>query len=97
MFSLIYAWTDWINGPDTSDLRRHRAHYDVIVMTMIWSKQSKDKPCPWNKIYSNNKLWNTVIDIKNLITESQYNEIYSKLLGTLFQDNVQFLIIIVII
>ena len=33
MFSLIYAWINsWINNRETGDLRRHRAHYDVIVM-----------------------------------------------------------------
>ena len=34
MFSLILAWTNvWANNGDAGDLRRHRAHYDVIVMT----------------------------------------------------------------
>ena len=33
MFSLICAWTSgWINDRDAGDLKRHRAHYDVIVM-----------------------------------------------------------------
>ena len=39
MFSLNYAWTnDWENTPDAGDLRRHRAHYDLNVMTRscIW-------------------------------------------------------------
>ena len=32
-FSLICAWTNsWANNGDAGDLRRHRAHYDVIVM-----------------------------------------------------------------
>ena len=34
MFSLICAWTNsWANNRDVDDLRRHRAHYDVTVMT----------------------------------------------------------------
>ena len=34
MFSLICAWINgWVNNSGASDLRRHRAHYDVIVMT----------------------------------------------------------------
>ena len=34
MFSLICAWTNgWANKRDTGDLTRHRAHYDVTVMT----------------------------------------------------------------
>ena len=33
MFSLIYAWiNDCVNNREADDLRRHRAHYDVIVM-----------------------------------------------------------------
>ena len=33
MFSLIYTWTNgWATNRDASDLRRHRAHYDVTVM-----------------------------------------------------------------
>ena len=31
MFSLICAWiTGWVNNGEAGDLRRHRAHYDVI-------------------------------------------------------------------
>ena len=31
MFSLICAWIhDWVNNREAGDLRRHRAHYDVI-------------------------------------------------------------------
>ena len=34
MFSLICAWINgWVNNREAGDLRRHRAHYDVIVMT----------------------------------------------------------------
>ena len=33
MFSLICAWIiGWVNNREAGDLRRHRAHYDVIVM-----------------------------------------------------------------
>ena len=32
-FSLICAWINsWVNNREVGDLRRHRAHYDVIVM-----------------------------------------------------------------
>ena len=32
MYSLICAWTNrWANNGDADDLRRHRAHYEVIV------------------------------------------------------------------
>ena len=33
MFSLICVWINgWVNNREVGDLRRHRAHYDVIVM-----------------------------------------------------------------
>ena len=33
MFSLICAWmNDWVNNREAGDVRRHCAHYDVIVM-----------------------------------------------------------------
>ena len=35
MFSLICAWTSgWVTNRETGDLRRHRAHYDIIVMPL---------------------------------------------------------------
>ena len=35
MFSLICAWiSGWVNNGEASDLKRHRTHYDVIVMTL---------------------------------------------------------------
>ena len=33
MFSLICVWiNDWVNNHEAGDLRRYRAHFDVIVM-----------------------------------------------------------------
>ena len=33
MFSLIPTWTNgWVNNREAGDLRRHRTHYDVIVV-----------------------------------------------------------------
>ena len=38
MFSMFCAWVNgWINNREAGDLRRHRAHYDVIVMKPIYS------------------------------------------------------------
>ena len=38
MFSLICAWiNDWVNNGKAGDLRRHRAHYEVIVMYIAWN------------------------------------------------------------
>ena len=37
MFSLICAWINrWVNNREAGDLRRHRFHYDVIVMALLW-------------------------------------------------------------
>ena len=36
MFSLMCTWINrWINNREAGDLRRHRTHYDVIVMTLL--------------------------------------------------------------
>ena len=36
MFSLICAWpNNWVNNHNAGGLRRHRAHYDVTVMTNV--------------------------------------------------------------
>ena len=36
MFSLIFAWINfWVNNREVGDLRRHRAHYDVILTWFI--------------------------------------------------------------
>ena len=36
MFSLICVWiNDWVNNREAGDLRRYRAHYDVIVMYCV--------------------------------------------------------------
>ena len=39
MFSLISTGTNgWVNGREPGDLRRHRAHYDVIAMLTLNSQ-----------------------------------------------------------
>ena len=39
MFSLIYAWINgWVNNREAGDLRRHRNHYQVIVMIYYATK-----------------------------------------------------------
>ena len=41
MFSLICVWiNDWVNNREASDLRRYRAHYDVIVLLFIGTRES---------------------------------------------------------
>ena len=44
MFSLIGARIDgWVNNGEAGDLRSHRAHYDVMVMWMIYEFIKNDK------------------------------------------------------
>ena len=45
MFSLICVWiNDWVNDREAGDLRRYRAHYDVIVMFAIYGTQMNGNP-----------------------------------------------------
>ena len=38
MFSLICVWiNDWVKNREAGDLRRYRAHYDVMVMKAQWA------------------------------------------------------------
>ena len=49
IFSLICAWINaWVNNREAGNLRRHRAHYDVIVMDEVRfvSKQASLKYHP---------------------------------------------------
>ena len=40
-FSLICAWINrWVNNGEAGDLRRYRAHYDVIVMLTTYHRQT---------------------------------------------------------
>ena len=40
VFSLICAWINgWVNKREAGDLRRHCAHYDVILMWCMWYMQ----------------------------------------------------------
>ena len=48
IFSLICTWINgWVNNGDAGDLRRHRAHYDVIVIWMEMSFKNKIYICLW--------------------------------------------------
>ena len=68
MFSLISAWiNDWINNREAGDLRRYRAHYDVIV-TIQWnvsqntalSIRMKMSSAKWKLFSLEIKGWSTV-------------------------------------
>ena len=48
MFSLIWAWKNgWVNNRVTADLRRYRAHYDVIVIDLWLQPMSKVAEAAW--------------------------------------------------
>ena len=50
MFSLICAWmNDWVNNREAGDLRRHRAHNEVIVMPNEFWLISASETDPFNK------------------------------------------------
>ena len=52
---------DWINNGEAGDLRRHRAHYDVIVMECLRVFQA-DRIMPWLAI-----LFQQIFDITTQI------------------------------
>ena len=46
MFTLIYARINgWVNNRAAGDLRRHRAHYDVIVMFKVITVNNRGAWC----------------------------------------------------
>ena len=46
MFSLICAWIhSWVNNGEAGDLRRHRAHYDIVMETWYLTELRVLKRC----------------------------------------------------
>ena len=46
VFSFIPAWTkEWVNNQDAGGLRRHRAHYDVTVMSTVCLTEHLETHC----------------------------------------------------
>ena len=66
MFTLICAWiNDWVNNREAGDLRRHRDHYDVIVMNPM---NINPRSVTWsgrNEIYQQNSttysIWSSIL------------------------------------
>ena len=51
-FFFIFAWINgWVNKREAGDLRRHCAHYDVIVMRRNWVSSVKPCYCPTRSQY----------------------------------------------
>ena len=67
MFSLIGAWINgWVNNREAGDLRRRRAHYDVIVMVnipVIYVGEDHEK---WQQM----QIWFNVSSWKKISRES---------------------------
>ena len=69
-FSLICAWINgWVNNGE-ADLRRHRAHYDVIVMEFghHWSSTSRYRATVWynaDYTFTNVKQWLSIWGIQH--------------------------------
>ena len=52
IFSLICVWINsWINNREAGDLRRYRAHYDVIVMHWMWADNFREYICLPGDVY----------------------------------------------
>ena len=46
MFSLICVWINgWVNNREAGDLRRHRVHYQIIIIIMASSWCNQPVPC----------------------------------------------------
>ena len=56
VFSMICAWINgWVNNREAGDLRRHRAHYDVIVMNN--KNVATDLPfSKWHETFSHSNV-----------------------------------------
>ena len=57
IFSLICAWINvWVNNHEAGDLRRHRAHYGVIVMVKYKEINTNFKAIMYLFIFTHHKL-----------------------------------------
>ena len=62
MFSLICAWLNgWVNNDEAGNLRRHLAHYDVIVVVLFFRRHPENTP-----IFLYNKM--SFIDTGPIVT-----------------------------
>ena len=68
MFSLIYVWiNDWVNNREAGDLRRFRAHWDVIVMQT--TKMLSFVHLRWASVF----LWQKLLHAHHLLND-KWNE-----------------------
>ena len=61
MFSLMCVWiNDWVNNREAGDLRRHRGHYDVTVMSLFHTRREynnalKTMSTSWESVWEGTK------------------------------------------
>ena len=71
MFALICAWiNDWVNNREAGDLRRHRCHYDVIVMSNV-AVDGTLSSANWSTLCS---LFRSVLDIYTRPLQWRHNK-----------------------
>ena len=85
VFSLICAWINgWVNNRDAGYLRRHRAHYDVTVMTHNFTEALVRKPWSIMVVYFVSRNQGCVFDIENLFLPWQLSKTGKKLFWQVF-------------
>ena len=73
MFSLICAWINGsVNNREAGDLRRHRAHYDVIVMVVggLGRHDAHMTLSCWTDVIIDNSRWSRSLSPKRVDTKS---------------------------
>ena len=78
MFSLFCAWINgWVNNGEAGDLRRHLAHYDVIVMSLWWQRCYQQEDVALKDIHLtvilNSNLAKSCLPVSNLSKVSFWN------------------------
>ena len=81
LFSLICDWINgWVDSCEAGDPRRHRAHYDVIVMCGIYHKSLPRFVIPWTTtvVWLPHCHWQNREWLHNLTTKAQrgVNHVY---------------------
>ena len=95
MFSLICAWVNgWVNNRDAGDLRRHRTHYAVTVMSPVrggWGVGGGGVGCVgvgWGGVsrdtvlkIGNDVIWDNILWRRWLTTMSEFSSLYTRIGG----------------
>ena len=80
--SFISAWIKgWVNNPEAGDLRRHRGHYDVIVMTGQTETHWRSSHWYWALIrgeHMHNLLMSALIRRVQWLRNVKFNICYGK-------------------